>query len=236
MKGVREMLQRAGMMADPEIAAGVEKLEAGMVPGHPDYAAGDDGAWCPVLEVGSARLEIMNKQDGCYLRLIASTGHELLINLSAYAERRTADGNTSVAGQVAAQWIEDAKTATMSLETIRALAEREAAEAGYVRSPNNIHGLPGHEWYPGAPGLPEVRLGRSGCIVMIDRGGRWPGHRPVCGWRWPQDDWPVGLFVHAIGNAGPVMVMTFPSFRAYLAYATECGTVSAPGIPADAGE
>jgi len=236
VKGVREILRRSGLMADPEIAAGVEKLEAGMTYGFPDTGGNGDDPWCPVLEIGSARVSVIHAEDGCYLRLVASTGGEALLNLSAFADRDANRDRPSVVGQTIRQWIEDARTATQSLETIRSCAEREATEAGYVRSTNNVFELPGHEWYPGAPGLPEVRLGRSSCIVMIDRGGRWPGHRPVCGWRWPQDDWPVGLFCHAIGNAGPVMVMTFPTFLAFLAYARECGTVSAPGIPADAGE
>lgn len=38
--------------------------------------------------------------------------------------------------------------------------EQEIFERGYVRSPNNIWGLPGDEWYPRGPGLPEAVEGQ----------------------------------------------------------------------------
>lgn len=108
----------------------------------------------------------------------------------------------------------------------KAEAEASAKIAGYVRSPNNIYGVPGSEWYAGEAGLPELRPG----LVFINDGctDAEKGKNPM-----PQDKYPVALYYNVYGKPCTLsLAMRFATFANYLLYAIDEGKVSKPGLPA----
>ena len=96
----------------------------------------------------------------------------------------------------------------MHLET-----EKQALKSGYVKSPNNIHSLPGHEWYAGGPDIPEIRS--CGATVRIENSNKRP----------------VALYTTTYGKPEPRLCMRFLTWGDYLSYCLLYGTRSKPGQP-----
>lgn len=81
--------------------------------------------------------------------------------------------------------------------------ENEALLEGYRRDPNNSC-----RWYPGAPGIPEVRTHEV--HIMGDE---------------------VLLMVRPYGESRLVTTNVFPSFARFLSFARANGQISQPGSP-----
>lgn len=90
--------------------------------------------------------------------------------------------------------------------------------AGYCASPNNIHGLPGREWYAMGPGLPTVKHGQE--IRVID------GSLSV--WTTKYYDRPDNTFKFHISG----IVETFDSLQSLIHWCKANGRTSEPGLPA----
>ena len=99
-----------------------------------------------------------------------------------------------------------------------------AIHTGYRRSPNNIYHLPGAEYSPGKPGIPEARP----FLVFIGDQANATGTTGM-----EQDTWPVGLYTNLYGKPCTLaLVKRFRVWDDYLRYAEEYHHPSKPGMPA----
>jgi len=97
--------------------------------------------------------------------------------------------------------------------------EEALHRAGYARSPNNIHSLPGSLWYAGGPGLPEPKgimdellVGNDGSLQIVQ--SKFEGVPYVC-----------GKYVHKT-------IASFDSVPGMIEWLKVNGKVSKPGLPA----
>jgi len=93
-----------------------------------------------------------------------------------------------------------------------AAAETEAFKFGYVKSSNNIWGLPGTEWYPCGAGIPVLK--GASFSVRIEP-GTLTGQE--------QDSWPVALYVMPYGGGKDVLLRRFPCWGEYVDHCLKYG-------------
>ena len=94
----------------------------------------------------------------------------------------------------------------------------EMLKNGFFASPNNIHSLPGQEWYAGSRGIPTVKFGQE--IRLID------GNLSI--WTTKYYQRPDNTFMFSISG----IVAELDSFDSLIDYCKANGRISEPGLPA----